>query len=188
MSDYLSFTTLTPDSINNVNKIIDADKYNGRINILQPPNPNARFEMMEKINMKTKMTSYSEALAGNLEDNVLSQVYFSKENMKIIQNGIRAGVYKLSKNKIIVPPQNTDTLKIIMRSTYLQYAKHYETDIRGQVQELNQLVLDYAIPYVFNEAIAYVKYCEDQSTMAMPMDRPLNHDRVYKQLELKQWF
>ena len=28
----------------------------------------------------------------------LSKAYFSKENIQIIQNGIRAGVYKISKN------------------------------------------------------------------------------------------
>ena len=38
MSSYLSYTTLTSDSIDNVNRILDLERYNGRINIIEPPN------------------------------------------------------------------------------------------------------------------------------------------------------
>jgi len=74
-----------------------------------------------------------------------------------------------------------------MRSIYLQYANHYPTQIKEQVAALNRQVLDYAIPSVYNEAIGYMKYTQDQSTLAVPMELPLNHDRQFKQLELKSW-
>jgi hypothetical protein len=70
----------------------------------------------------------------------------------------------------------------------LQYAEHHEKDITGQVERLNQFVLDYAVPTVYNEAIGYVKYCQDQSTLVVPLEIPRQHDRMYKQLELKSWF
>lgn len=72
-----------------------------------------------------------------------------------------------------------------MRSTYLQYAQHYPNDITGQVEKLNRLVLDYAVNDVYNGAVSYLKYIQDQSTIAMPMDRPLQNDRDYKELETK---
>jgi hypothetical protein len=47
--------------------------------------------------------------------------------------------------------------------------------------------LNYCVPNVYSAAISYRKYLEDQSTIAMPMERPRNHDRDYKQLELKHY-
>lgn len=174
--------------VHNINKILNLEKYNGRVNIIEPENPDIQFQMFEKIAVKNKATEYRDALTGVWENNVLAQVYFSAGNMQIIQNALRSGVYQMSDNKYMVPPQNTDTLKIIMRSIYLQYAKHYATDITKQVEELNQLVLDYAVPSVYNEANAYMKYMQDQSTLIVPLMLPQHHDREYKQLELKPWF
>lgn len=174
---------LAPDSIIKVDNILNAARYNGRINIAEPPSPDAVFKMQEKIAIKNKATEYRDALGGNLEDNVLAQVYFSAGNIQIIQNGLRAGVYKASQNKFVIAPQNIDTLKIIMRSIYLQHAEHREDDITGQVERLNKLVLDYAIPSVYSSTISYMKYCQDQSTLVVPLELPRNHDRDYKQLE-----
>jgi Family of unknown function (DUF5761) len=171
--------------------IIDLEKYtdrfNGRLDLHQP-DPEAQFQLFEKVAIKNKATEYRAPLDGVWENNVLSQVFFSKENIQILQNGIRAGVYKMSSNKFFIPPQNQDQLKIVMRSTYLQYAKHRKDDIRGQVQALNDLVWDYCIPYVYNECVAYMKYLQDQSTIAMPLERSMQPDRDHKQLELKPWF
>jgi hypothetical protein len=162
------------------------DQYNGRVNIVDP-NSDIRFKMQEKIAIKNKTTEYREALAGTWESNLLSQVYFSEGNIQIIQNALRAGVYKMSKNRFVIPPQNLDTLKIIMRSIYMQYAEHYENNITGQVERLNKLVLEYAIPSVYAEAVGYTRYCYDQSTLVTPLELPRHHDREYKQLQLKKW-
>ena len=53
---------------------------------------------------------------------------------------------------------------------------------------LNDIVLGYAVPATYNEAVGYQKYLEDASTLVVPLALPLNHDRQYKQLELKPWF
>jgi hypothetical protein len=168
--------------------IIDTSRYNGRINIAEPVVPNIRFQMHEKIAVKNRTTEYRGAIGGIWESNVLAQVFFSAENIQIIQNGLRAGVYEMSNQQYVIAPQNLDTLKIIMRSIYLQYAEHYEKDITGQVERLNKLVWDYAVPAVYNEAIGYVKYCEDQSTLVVPLEMPRQIDRNFKQLEMKEWF
>jgi len=165
----------------------EMEKYNGRVNVLEPPSPDAVFRMQERIAVKSKATEYREALAGELESNVLAQVFFSAENIQIIQNGLRAGVYRMSGNKFIIAPQKVDTIKIIMRSIYLQYAEHRVDNITQQVEQLNARVLEYAVPSVYNEAMGYVKYCQDQSTLVVPLELPRHHDRVYKQLELKRW-
>jgi hypothetical protein len=176
-----------PVPVDTQNTIL-SNTMNGRVNIVSEPSFDIRFRMQERIAVKNKTTEYREALAGTWEDNSLSQVFFSEGNIQILQNGLRAGVYKMSQNKFVIAPQNMDTLKVIMRSIYMQYAEHYLTDITGQVERLNQLVLDYAVSTVYKEAVGYVKYCEDQSTLVVPLDIPQHHDRQYKQLELKRWF
>jgi hypothetical protein len=185
----MSYSYLNPTNINSGNTmIIDSSQYNGRVNIVEPPVPNMRIKMHEKLAVKNKATEFREAIGGIWESNVLSQVFFSEGNVQIIQNGLRAGVYKMSSNQYVIAPQNVDTLKMIMRSIYLQYAEHSEHDITGQVETLNKLVLDYAVPSVYNEAIGYEKYMQDQSTLVVPLELPRHHDREYKQLELKKWF
>jgi hypothetical protein len=180
-------SNLSYESVNFVNHILNVDKYNGRVNISEPPDPTARFKMHEKIANKNKASNYFDALTGTLEWNVLAQVYFSAGNIQIIQNGLRAGVHSMSQGKIVIPPQNIDTLKIIMRSIYLQHAQHLDHDITDQVAALNKIVLDYAIPSVYNEAIGYMKYTQDQSTLVVPLEHPKNVDRQFKQLQPNPW-
>jgi len=169
-------------------KILDAGRYNGRVNIVEPENPDIVFKMQERLAVKNKSSEYRDALAGIWEDNILSKVYFSAENVQILQNGLRAGVYEMSNKEFIIGAQNVDTLKIVMRSIYLQFAEHREEDIKGQVERLNRLVLNYCIPTVFSEAVGYQKYRLDQSTLIVPLSLPQHHDRQYKQLQLKRWF
>lgn len=180
----------SPNIINTSKHILDMERYNGRINLMDLPDNDARFKMYEKIAIKNKATEYRHPVSGILEDNMLEKVYFSSGNVQILQNGLRAGVYYMSKDKkLILPPQNIDHLKIIMRSMYLQYAEHREDiSVTTQVETLNKIVLDYVVPTLYNEAMGYLKYIEDQSTLVRPLSMPSMVDRDHKQLELKPWF
>ena len=184
----MSYSKLYPSVLDNPQNILNLDKYNGRVNLLDNSDPEIMFKMQERIALKNKATTYCDATLGIWEENVISQLFFSAKNVQLLQNAIRAGVYKKSGNKFVIAPPSVDTLKIIMRSTYMQYAEHNPKDITAQIERLNGIVLDYAIPATYAEAVGYVKYCEDQSTLVVPLERPLNHDRQYKQLELKPWF
>jgi hypothetical protein len=167
------------------NQIITS--YNGRVNVLEPEDPDIQFKMYERVAVKNKSACmYGEAMKGALEPNVLAQVFFSSGNMQILQNGLRAGVNKLSQGKYFLPPQNVDALTIIMRSTFLNHANFYQDEpIPSQVEKLNTKVLDYAVPQLYNASVSYEQYLKDQSTLVTPMTQPLNHDRNYKELQLK---
>jgi Family of unknown function (DUF5761) len=163
------------------------NKYNGRINIIEPENPDARFQMYERLAVKNKATEYREAMVGEWEDSLLSKAYFSAGNVQILQNGLRAGVYKMSNNQIALPPQNIDFLKIVMRNTFMQYVNYSSDPIPVQIERLNKLVLDTIVPKLYGEAMGYMKYLQDQSTLVVPLELPQQNDRNYKQLELKPW-
>jgi hypothetical protein len=161
--------------------------YNGRVQIVQPPPMEEQLKMMERIQLDNKSVSYRGSLEGIQEQNLLSKLFFSAENMQIIQNGIKAGVYKKSNGKYILPNQNVDSLKIIMRSRYLEYASYNSELITEEIERLNNIIIDYCVPLLYSESVAYEKYCEDQSTLVVPLALPKQNDRDYKQLELSRF-
>jgi hypothetical protein len=179
--------SLQPQSLNYVHRILDMERYNGRVNIVEPENPEIQFQMFEKVAARNKATEYRGAIDNILESTSLSQAFFSAANIRILQNATKAAVYEMSNGKYILPDQNIDSLKIIMRSTYLQFAEHHPTGITKQIEVLNKRVVDYTSHYCYEEAVSYVKYLKDQSSLVMPLERELPHDRDYKQLELKPW-
>lgn len=159
---------------------------NGRVDILGDKAPDI-FQLYDRVPVNNKITSYRQALTGNWENNMISNAFFSADNIKIIQNGIRAGVYKLSNQRFLIGPQDLDTLKIIMRSIFLQHSLNDPKNITQQIEGLNKLVMNYSVPQIIGEAEGYVKFKNDVSTMATPMDRPTS---TYSSntLELKPWF
>ena len=146
---------------------------NGRVNILNNT-PNSVFNLYDKIPVEQNITSYRNALTGNLEDNMLSKVFFSKGNIIILQNKIMQGVFNSSKGRFKIGYQDEDTLKIIMRSTYLQNAANNPQNITEQVEALNQIVTDYCVPQICSEAQAYINYKNDVSNLAVPIQRPVS--------------
>lgn len=158
---------------------------NGRVNIMSP-NIDALFNMKDRIPKET--FDYRDAVTGNWYKTKLSDLFFSKENISLLQNGIRAGVFKMSNNKYIVGNQDCDVLKIIMRSIFLQNSKNNPKNITGQIETLNKLVLEYSVKQVYGEANGYIKYKYDVSNLAEPMARPVMSKINDKQLELKNWF
>ena len=73
-----------------------------------------------------------------MEYTILSRAYFCDKNIQIIHNAIRATVYKNSNNNYLIGQQNEDTLKIIMRSIFLQYSRNDPNNITQQISKLNK--------------------------------------------------
>ena len=159
---------------------------NGRVNI-KTPNTSALFQMYDKIPANQCVT-YRNATEGLWNETPLSQVYFSHQNIQIIQNGIRAGVYERSNGQYLIGPQDCDSLKIIMRSIFLQHAANQPNNISQQVAELNKIVLNYCIQQVYSEAQGYMKYVDDVSTLVVPIAHPVQSTSSDRTLEFKGWF
>lgn len=159
---------------------------NGRVDI-KTPNTSDLFQMYDKI-PANQCTTFRNATEGLWTENSLSNTFFSIQNIQIIQNGIRSGVYKRSNGQYLIGPQDCDSLKIIMRSVFLQYAANQPNNISQQVYELNKMVLDYCIQQVYSEAQGYMKYINDVSTLVVPIAHPVMPDNTDRQLEFKSWF
>jgi hypothetical protein len=168
---------------------------NGRINLCTKPKttytePDIEklFSMYDKIPVN-QCATYRDPVLVQFEETLLSRAYFSEENIKIIQNGIRAGVYRKSNMQYLIGPQDYDSLKIIMRSIYLQHSINQSTDIPKQIEELNNMVLEYCIPKIYLEAQGYLKYLSDVSSIPEPMPMPIMTAQNDKRnIKLKNWF
>jgi len=143
------------------------------------------FFLQDKI-VKDNRTTYDN-LKYSQQNNTVSKLFFSIKNVVILQNGIRAGVYKISNGQYIIDEQNGDSLNIIMRAIYLQNATNMPDKVTKQIEDLNNIVIGYCVPRIYSEVQGYIKYKEDASTLVIPLPNPIS---VYtdKTLELKNFF
>uniref|UniRef100_A0A6C0H5M6 Minor capsid protein P8 central region domain-containing protein n=1 Tax=viral metagenome TaxID=1070528 RepID=A0A6C0H5M6_9ZZZZ len=109
--------------------------------------------------------------------------------MTIIQNAIRANVYHRSNKQYIVAPFDCDALKIIMRAIFLQHSDNNFNNIKQQISNLNQMVIDFCVPKVFSEAQSYLRYLYDVDNLVQPIPRPVLSSQSDKfDLKLPNWF
>ena len=164
-------------------------KTNGRINIMNPP-AEAIFALYDKIPIesKTNPRAFKDAMTGNWMNTPLSLAFFSNNNIQILQNGIRAGVFNESGGKYDIGPQDSDNLKIIMRGLYLEGSMNQPTEITQQIIALNNDVINWCVPRLVNEARAYINYKRDASSMYVPIALPTFSSLKGKTMEFKSWF
>jgi hypothetical protein len=94
----------------------------------------------------------------------------------------------MSNNTHIIDTQDYDQLYIIMRSIFLQYSLNQPDNITQQIKQLNNIVLNYCINQIYNEAKGYKKYLTDVSTMYTPIAPPISTNSFDKELILPKWF
>lgn len=170
------------------NSNTDRGSSNGRIDLLNPPDISNLFAMYDRI-PANQCTTFRNATLGQWDETPLSTAFFSKENIQILQNGIRAGVYHKSNGQYVIGPQDCDSLKIIMRGIFLQYAANLPTKISKQIEELNKMVLEFAVPKVFGETKGYIKYLYDASTLVVPLAQPVCETQYDKnEYKMPNWF
>ena len=163
------------------------NNFNGRVNIIQPPKTSQLFNMYDRIPAK-QCTSYHNSTAGIFDESPLIKAYFSKENIENIQRSIIIGVYEKSNGQYQIGTQDCESLKIIMRSVYLQNSVNLPNNIPEQIKSLNNIVLNYCINSIYGEVQGYMKYLYDASTLYTPMEHPVLSYTNDKQLEWKKWF
>ena len=78
--------------------------------------------------------------------------------------------------------------KMNVQKIYLQNASNLPFNLTDQIVTMNDLVCEYAVPRVYNEARGYLSYKNDISTMYTPMARPYYSDYKTNSLQLKPWY
>ena len=112
----------------------------------------------------------TDMLRGNWEKTGLSEVFFSADNVEVIQNNIRKSVYERSKPKgYVIDRQSIEELKIIMRAIYLQYSRNLPNNIAEQIADLNKKVCDWSVPHILSAVDHYFFYINDISHLPVPL-------------------
>ena len=122
--------------------------------------------------IKTGSHTYrTEAIRGIHDKSLLNTVYFSKANMKLVQNKLRYTIWMMSEKQFVIPEQHETNLMIVMRSIYLQYSRNLKTNIKEQIGQLNNIVIDELAPKVLSNVKQYYRYLEDANEPWKPIAR-----------------
>jgi hypothetical protein len=139
------------------------------------------IQLFDAVPVKTEASFLSNEVTGCgnpfFQNTPISTAFFSRANIQLLQNGIRAGVYYKSKGEYMIGPQNEEVLHVIMRAIF---TLHHRV---GSVEALNHEVLEYAVPQVYGEAQGHLGFLRDLHTLATPMPAPILVTRADKHLE-----
>lgn len=112
------------------------------------------------------------SLSGIQVETNFSKIFFSPENVNLLQRQIIIEVFKRTNGEYLIEKQAQEDLQIVMRSIYIQHARHVPNNIRKQIQELNNLVTDDVVPGIISEANSYFGYLERAFAPRKIMDLP----------------
>lgn len=160
-------------------KDVEFHKNNGRVQV-----GNTLYNNPEQ--RQSNCSFVSEAVSHQIRPTPLSNLFFSDLNIDALQSGLKNRILNLSEGKYSISRQSDTELKIIMRSIYLQHAKHYTyIPINEQVRDLNKIILDWCAPRILSNIKQQQKYLDDISQLPMPLSRPeMKTMKGTKQLEL----
>ena len=112
----------------------------------------------------------------------LSQVFFSKDNMNIVNKGIVLAVYKITNGKFKISQQSEQDLLIAMTYFYDNYSKNLPYNIDKQVATLNNLVIKNLLPDIITNLEQYIGYLRDASRLPDPLPPPINVNNLDRTL------
>jgi Family of unknown function (DUF5761) len=113
-----------------------------------------------------------ESVRGVQQETILSKVFFHPKNVALIQKQIILTIYKRTYCTYWIEKQDEEDLQVVMRSMYIQHARHVPDHIPEQIRELNNLVTDDVVPNILSEVNAYIGYLERTFAPRQILDRP----------------
>ena len=125
-----------------------------------------------------KNCNTQEQLKGILDETLLSNTFFSVDNIQNIQNMIRYYFFQ-EKNEIISEQSNNELL-IIMRGIYIKYsnsAANTIDEIKSEVLELNNIVIEFSLKQIYINYDNWNKHIEDLEKLPEPIDLPKAPER-----------
>jgi hypothetical protein len=137
-------------------------------------NPNVLLQSspddFKKYTQKFKQSSGTE--------NKLNLIFFSEENVEIIQKQLILYVFEKTKKTILVPRQDPLSLKIVMKYFYNEAARFLDADYTGQIIKLNNLVTQHIGKGMLVMARQHVKYIDEISKPRNLIPLPINVNKT----------
>lgn len=158
-----------------------------------------KIEYIKKVNLnmidedKSKESEYK---LNRHEETLLTNLYFSKNNIQNIQNLIKFIVHR--ETKYIIDNQSETELIIVMRSVYLEYVNHpniitqnmnkSEKEIlyklyTKEIARLNEIVINLIVPKIISQVQQYLDYLRDSNVnyqIELPKSNSITGEREYR--------
>jgi hypothetical protein len=131
------------------------------------------FQLFEE-NQSIKKKANCESTKNIISDSLVSKLFFSEDNIDLIQLELKKKVYEKTNKKYLIDRQSDTELLIVMRSIFLQNSKNLNYDLKNQIIRLNDLVLNYCIDNVISGILAHVGYINDIDKPYTLMEHPQN--------------
>ena len=92
------------------------------------------------------------------EANDVNTLFFSSDNINLLQHMIQQRVYIDSNKRHQIGRQSDDELLIIMRSMYMEHSRNLPGYVKEQILELNQYVVDECVRIILPKIEQHVSY------------------------------
>jgi hypothetical protein len=115
---------------------------------------------------------------GTCSDGNLENVFFSNDNIDIINRKLIFTIYNITEKKYKIAKQTPESLTIVMRYVFINYAKHLPFSIKEQVDELNNLVLKEIVPNIITnitQKVNYISYINERPPL---LDLPISTNKT----------
>lgn len=133
----------------------------------------APFQLFDE-NQSIKKNANQDSTKNIIADSLLSKLFFSENNIDLIQLELKKKVYEKTDNKYLIGRQSDTELLIVMRSIFLQNSKNLDTKLKEQIITLNNLVLNYCVDNVISGILAHIGYIKDIEQPYALMEPPQN--------------
>ena len=138
--------------------------------ILDTKNKLNYFQLKKVSSIFTGKNKYGHDLTKHIFKKIINLV--NEKNIKLIIMPLPSKIDLMSNKQYVIANQNVDTLHIIMRSVFMQNAINQEHNIKEQINQLNNIIIEYSVPRVYSSLVSHNKYIRDASTLAEPLAPP----------------
>lgn len=112
----------------------------------------------------------------------LTDVFFSYENIEMINKQLVLTVYKKSGKRFKIPFQKKEDLMVVMRFIYDKDARHLPFKIKEQIKQLNCSVIKEILPNIFTQIEQNITYLKNLDKPLNPLPPPVNVNKLNKTL------
>ena len=108
----------------------------------------------------------------------LETFFFSNENIYLINKQLIINVFKKTNGEFKISPQKNEDLIIVMRYTFIEYARHLPYDITNQIRELNSIVIGQILPNIITQITQRKEYLrvinEPRELLPLPISESMS--------------
>lgn len=113
------------------------------------------------------------------DEDALSKMFFSEDNMARLQRKIKEEIYKQTDHVYkLVEDQDESDLLVAMRAIFMEHGKYRSDRIVHQVKILNKLLIDAILPDMISMIKQEYAYLKEINEPIKPIMRPINVSRA----------